>query len=65
MTTAGAARAFPSPYSIETPAGCKGCERSTRLTRCSPGAKGRGLQALWFWNSMHFPVPMPPSTWSR
>src|SRR3954451_17019528 len=52
--------AFPSPRSIATPEGCEGWEEMYphyalfEETRAEADA-GR----LWFWNSMHFPVPMP------
>ena len=52
--------AFPAPRSIATPAGCEGWEEMYphyalfEDTRAEADA-GR----LWFWNSMHFPVPMP------
>src|SRR3954451_9761317 len=52
--------AFPAPRSIATPEGCEGWEEMYphyalfEETRAEADA-GR----LWFWNSMHFPVPMP------
>src|SRR4051794_3312347 len=52
--------AFPAPRSIGTPEGCEGWQEMYphyalfEETRAEADA-GR----LWFWNSMHFPVPMP------
>src|SRR5690349_6525127 len=52
--------AFPAPRSIATPEGCEGWEEMYphyalfEETHAEADA-GR----LWFWNSMHFPVPMP------
>jgi phosphohistidine swiveling domain-containing protein len=59
-STAGAARAFPSPFSIETPPGCEGWEELYPYYATFTEAR-RALDEdrLWFWNSMHFPVPMP------
>lgn len=58
--TTDAQGAFPSPFSIATPDGCEGWEQMypyyTLFTEQRPGDEDR----LWFWNSMHFPVPMPP-----
>jgi pyruvate, water dikinase len=52
--------AFPSPYEIETPPGCEGWEEMYPYyalfdERRRDTDEGR----FWFWNSMHFPLPMP------
>jgi pyruvate, water dikinase len=58
MTTAGGA--FPSPYSIETPPGCEGWEEMyPYYALFAEARKDIDENRLWFWNSMHFPVPMP------
>jgi pyruvate,water dikinase len=54
------ASAFPSPYEIETPPGCEGWEEMYPYyalfdERRRDTDEGR----FWFWNSMHFPLPMP------
>ncbi len=59
-TSAGTVGAFPSPFSIETPPGCEGWEDlypyySVFTEQRREIDEGR----LWFWNSMHFPLPMP------
>ncbi len=52
--------AFPSPFSIETPAGCEGWEEMyPYYTRFSEARREADEGRLWFWNSMHFPLPMP------
>ncbi len=59
-STAPALSAFPSPYSIETPPGCEGWEE---MYPCYALFDERRRESdenrFWFWNSMHFPVPMP------
>jgi phosphohistidine swiveling domain-containing protein len=52
--------AFPSPYAIETPPGCEGWEEMYPYHALFHEAR-RDVDEnrFWFWNSMHFPVPMP------
>jgi phosphohistidine swiveling domain-containing protein len=60
MTTSGAVSAFPSPFSIETPPGCEGWEELyPYYTRFAEARREIDEERLWFWNSMHFPLPMP------
>jgi pyruvate,water dikinase len=52
---------FPNPFEIETPAGCEGWQEmypywSVFDEHRRESDEGR----LWFWNSQHFPFPMPP-----
>jgi pyruvate,water dikinase len=59
-TTASARGAFPSPFSIETPPGCEGWEEMyPYYVRFAEERREADEARLWFWNSMHFPVPMP------
>ena len=51
---------FPNPFEIETPPGCEGWEEMYPYyalfdERRRDSDEGR----FWFWNSMHFPLPMP------
>ena len=58
--TADPAAAFPSPFSIETPPGCEGWEEMYPYYSVFAEARREQDEArLWFWNSQHFPVPMP------
>ena len=51
---------FPSPYEIETPAGCEGWEEMyPYYALFDERRREADEQRFWFWNSMHFPVPMP------
>ena len=55
-----AASAFPSPYEIETPAGCEGWEEMyPYYALFAEARRDADENRFWFWNSMHFPVPMP------
>jgi pyruvate,water dikinase len=59
-STTPAIGAFPSPFSIETPAGCEGWEEMyPYYTRFDERRRETDENRFWFWNSMHFPVPMP------
>jgi pyruvate,water dikinase len=59
-TSNGAQSAFPSPYSIETPPGCEGWEEMyPYYALFTESRRELDEQRLWFWNSMHFPMPMP------
>ena len=52
--------AFPSPYEITTPPGCEGWEEMYPYYAVFDDARREtDEQRFWFWNSMHFPVPMP------
>jgi pyruvate,water dikinase len=52
--------AFPSPFEIETPPGCEGWEEMYPHYALFAEERREPDEArLWFWNSMHFPVPMP------
>jgi pyruvate, water dikinase len=59
-TTAPKAGAFPSPYEIETPAGCEGWEEMyPYYALFDERRRDTDENRFWFWNSMHFPMPMP------
>src|SRR5690242_19305872 len=52
--------AFPSPFSIETPPGCEGWqEMFPYYALFDERRRDTDENRLWFWNSMHFRVPMP------
>ena len=52
--------AFPSPFSIETPLGCEGWEEMyPYYAMFDERRRDTDENRFWFWNSMHFPVPMP------
>ena len=52
--------AFPSPYEIATPPGCEGWEEMYPYYTVFDDARREvDENRFWFWNSMHFPVPMP------
>jgi pyruvate, water dikinase len=59
-TTSPEVGAFPSPFSIETPSGCEGWEEMYPYGALFDEHRREADEnRLWFWNSMHFPVPMP------
>jgi pyruvate,water dikinase len=59
-TTAPKAGAFPSPYEIETPEGCEGWEEMyPYYALFDERRRATDENRFWFWNSMHFPMPMP------
>ena len=59
-STAPALGAFPSPFSIETPPGCEGWEEMyPYYALFDERRRDTDENRFWFWNSMHFPVPMP------
>jgi pyruvate, water dikinase len=59
-TTTTARSAFPSPFSIETPAGCEGWqEMYPYYSVFDEQRRDTDENRFWFWNSMHFPFPMP------
>ncbi|HEY1511408.1 MAG TPA: PEP-utilizing enzyme [Solirubrobacteraceae bacterium] len=52
--------AFPSPFSIDTPPGCEGWEEMYPYYALFDERRRESDEnRFWFWNSMHFPVPMP------
>ncbi|MGZ4414317.1 MAG: PEP-utilizing enzyme [Gaiellaceae bacterium] len=58
--TPAATSAFPSPYAIETPPGCQGWEEMYPYYALFDEQRRKTDEnRFWFWNSMHFPVPMP------
>jgi len=60
VTTTAATFAFPSPLSIGTPEGCEGWESMyPYYALLSEERREADEGRLWFWNSMHFPEPMP------
>jgi pyruvate,water dikinase len=59
-STAPALSAFPSPFSIQTPTGCEGWEEMyPYYSRFDERRRDTDENRFWFWNSMHFPLPMP------
>ena len=59
-SSAPALGAFPSPFSIETPPGCEGWEEMyPYYALFDEHRRETDENRFWFWNSMHFPVPMP------
>ncbi|HXR13631.1 MAG TPA: PEP-utilizing enzyme [Solirubrobacteraceae bacterium] len=59
MATSTPVGAFPSPYSIETPPGCEGWEEMYPYHAFFAEARReKDENRFWFWNSMHFPLPM-------
>lgn len=60
MTTTAGTRDFPSVLSVATPEGCEGWQDMyPYYALVSEDRADEDEQRLWFWNSMHFPVPMP------
>jgi pyruvate,water dikinase len=59
-STAPALGAFPSPFSIQTPPGCEGWEKMyPYYALFDERRREKDENRFWFWNSMHFPLPMP------
>ena len=59
-TTTDQSGGFPSPYEIGTPAGCEGWEEMyPYYARFDEHRRETDEKRFWFWNSMHFPLPMP------
>ncbi|MGP0049808.1 MAG: PEP-utilizing enzyme [Solirubrobacteraceae bacterium] len=59
-STTPALGAFPSPFSIETPPGCEGWQEMYPYYALFDERRREADEPrFWFWNSMHFPVPMP------
>jgi phosphohistidine swiveling domain-containing protein len=60
MAQAPIVGSFPSPYEVETPPGCEGWEDMyPYYARFDEERRESDEQRFWFWNSMHFPAPMP------
>jgi pyruvate,water dikinase len=60
MTAPASVGSFPSPYEVETPPGCEGWQDMYPYYGCFDEARrADDEQRFWFWNSMHFPIPMP------
>ena len=59
-SSAPALGAFPSPFSIDPPPGCEGWEEMyPYYALFDEHRRETDEHRFWFWNSMHFPVPMP------
>ncbi len=59
-STTPAVGAFPSPYEIPTPPGCEGWEEMYPYYALFDERRRESDEnRFWFWNSMHFPLPMP------
>jgi pyruvate,water dikinase len=59
-STAPEPGAFPSPYTVATPEGCEGWEEMyPYYARFDESRREIDENRFWFWNSMHFPMPMP------
>ncbi len=51
---------FPNPFEIETPPGCEGWEEMYPYYALFDERRREADEnRFWFWNSMHFPLPMP------
>ena len=51
---------FPHPLRVETPAGCEGWEEMYPYWALFDERRRESDEnRLWFWNSQHFPFPMP------
>jgi pyruvate,water dikinase len=60
MATATPVGSFPSPYEIATPPGCAGWhEMYPQHALFHESRRAADENRFWFWNSMHFPSPMP------
>jgi pyruvate,water dikinase len=60
MASSTSVGSFPSPYEIETPPGCEGWEEMyPYYALFDERRREADEQRFWFWNSMHFPLPMP------
>jgi pyruvate,water dikinase len=59
-STTPAISAFPSPFSVPTPEGCQGWEEMYPYYALFDERRRETDETrFWFWNSMHFPIPMP------
>ncbi len=60
VSSTPALSAFPSPFSIEAPPGAEGWqEMYPYYSLFDEHRRDKDENRFWFWNSMHFPVPMP------
>ncbi|HLG07871.1 MAG TPA: PEP-utilizing enzyme [Gaiellaceae bacterium] len=60
MATSTPVGTFSSPYEIETPPGCEGWEEMyPYYALFDERRRETDEKRFWFWNSMHFPLPMP------
>ena len=60
METAAPVGSFPSPYEVGTPPGCEGWEELyPYYALFDEDRREADEKRFWFWNSMHFPLPMP------
>ncbi len=60
MAAAPVVGSFPNPHEVGTPAGCEGWEAMyPYYARFDEERREADEKRFWFWNSMHFPVPMP------
>ena len=60
MAASSPVGSFPSPYEVETPPGCEGWEEMyPYYALFDEERRETDEQRFWFWNSMHFPLPMP------
>jgi pyruvate,water dikinase len=60
VSTTTTSSAFASPYDVETPPGCEGWqELYPYYAFFSEARRETDENRFWFWNSMHFPLPMP------
>src|SRR5918992_301488 len=52
---------FPNPFDVETPPGCEGWQEMYPYWAVFDERRRESDEnRLWFWNSLHFPFPMPP-----
>ena len=60
METVSPVGSFPSPYEVDTPPGCEGWEELyPYYALFDEERREADEKRFWFWNSMHFPLPMP------
>jgi pyruvate, water dikinase len=60
MTATAQTGSFPSPFAVETPAGCEGWEEMyPYYALFDERRRDTDENRFWFWNSMHFPEPHP------
>ena len=61
MTTQATKAAFLSPFDFDTPEGAEGWEDMyTYYVGFGPERREFDEGKFWFWNSLHFPEPLPP-----
>ncbi len=60
VPTTKAPGSFPSPFEIATPPGCEGWQELYPYYALFDERRREADESrFWFWNSMHFPLPMP------